>query len=331
MVSPTDFIHLPCTPDLTEGGISYALRSLPYAFESPDAPFYDRLQRVVADVAVELAFRRYLADHQIPFHVIRAIPLADRDRYDVSLGGHRCELKSYFIRKADQYALIHSRPEVLLNAPALVLSDLHVAEGHSLKDLYLFAFLFGRITGNGMQKKGEARDKEPAYPIHVLPKHWRSPRVWTPVDTLVLKSEENEGITLEINGKNATGEFITQTAELKARLRTAMETPLYSVSSIHIRKIPAARLAIRQTVRKETRIIQPTEWVNLWIHIEEIILAGYLTHDEFSRRANAVPEGSRVFQYNRTKRKNLAVPIVALKPLSSLFERLKRGEKYSDS
>jgi hypothetical protein len=33
MITVGDLIHLPFTSDLTEGGIAYALRSLPYTYD----------------------------------------------------------------------------------------------------------------------------------------------------------------------------------------------------------------------------------------------------------------------------------------------------------
>jgi hypothetical protein len=55
----------------------------------------------------------------------------------------------------------------------------------------------------------------------------------------------------------------------------------------------------------------------------DILLAGYMTREEFSRRASPVQAGARVFQYNQTRTKNLAVPVSDLKPFSELFERVK--------
>jgi hypothetical protein len=56
MLSPSDLLRLPYTPDLTEGGIAYALLSLPYK-----NPSYDGLLRTVSQGIVELAFRRHLS------------------------------------------------------------------------------------------------------------------------------------------------------------------------------------------------------------------------------------------------------------------------------
>jgi tRNA(Ile2) C34 agmatinyltransferase TiaS len=55
----------------------------------------------------------------------------------------------------------------------------------------------------------------------------------------------------------------------------------------------------------------------------DILLAGYLTRGEFNRNARAILPGARVFQYNHTRTKNLAVNIVELKPISDLLERVK--------
>ena len=74
MITSSDFIHLPCTRDLTEGGIAYAVRSLPYTYNRMGGSPYDRLRRIVAGVAVELAFRRHLTQTDIPFDVKGATP-----------------------------------------------------------------------------------------------------------------------------------------------------------------------------------------------------------------------------------------------------------------
>ena len=97
MLSPSDLLRLPYTPDLTEGGIAYALLSLPYANLS-----YDRIRRTVAGAIVELAFRRHLSQQDIPFDITAATPFTDPTRHDVSLGGHRCDIKSFLISHREQ-------------------------------------------------------------------------------------------------------------------------------------------------------------------------------------------------------------------------------------
>ena len=102
MLTTSDLLHLPYTPDLTEAGVAYALRSLPNSFERIGSKPYDRIRRVVAEVAVELAFRRYLSQENIPFDVMGATPFTEPDKYNVSLGGHRCDIKSFLISHREQ-------------------------------------------------------------------------------------------------------------------------------------------------------------------------------------------------------------------------------------
>jgi hypothetical protein len=74
MITSSDLLRLPYTRDLTEGGIAYALRSLPYLYNRAGASPYDSLRRAVASAALQLAFRRYLSQQNIPFEVKSAVP-----------------------------------------------------------------------------------------------------------------------------------------------------------------------------------------------------------------------------------------------------------------
>ena len=110
MITPNDFIKLPYTPDLTEGGILYATRSLSYTYDRMGGSLYSRLRRIVSGVAVELAFRRYLGEQAIPFDVKGATPFSEPDRYDVSLGGHRCDIKTFVMSKRNQITTTRRTP-----------------------------------------------------------------------------------------------------------------------------------------------------------------------------------------------------------------------------
>jgi hypothetical protein len=55
----------------------------------------------------------------------------------------------------------------------------------------------------------------------------------------------------------------------------------------------------------------------------EILLTGWLSHEEFRRRASGLNAGRRTFQYARTRTKNLLVPVAGLQPLGELFEKVR--------
>jgi hypothetical protein len=323
MITSSDLLHLPYTRDLTEGGIAYALRSLPYIYNRPGGSVYDRLCRLVASASVELAFRHYLSEQKIPFDIKGALPFTEHERYDVMLGGHRCELKSFLISHRDQISQVRYNPQILLRAPALVASDQHAGQNHSGNDLYLFAFLFGLIADTSSDLQKVIGSGQPYHLVHVMPEVWSRPSQWNPLGGLVLKSEAEEQITLEIGGQDEARQMRSCALELPPRTRVQLDQELFSVAYLHAKSSPGphGRIGIHSPVRKETYMIGPSDWGNIWVYGMDILLAGYLAREEFSRRATFIQAGSHVFQYNVTHVKNLAVPMSDLKPLAELFER----------
>jgi len=278
---------------------------------------------MVASAAVQLAFRRYLAEQNIPFEVKSAVPFTEHDRYDVSLGGRRCDIQSFLITQPDQISEIRRNPQVILKAPALIPSDQHAGEGHSPLDLYLFAFLAGLVTpsANDLQKIIAAR--QPHYLVHVMPDAWNRPMKWSPLGTLVLKSESEVTQTIEIGGQDEGREMRSYTVELPPRTRLEIQNGFFSLAYVHVQSITNTRIGIRSANRKESYLIGPQDWGNIWVYGTDMLLAGYIKRDEFSRRASFIQTGSHVFQYHATHVKNLAVPVSELKPLSELFEKVK--------
>jgi hypothetical protein len=270
---------------------------------------------------VELAFRRYLSERGIPFEVKSALPFTEHERYDVLLGGRRCEIQSFLISQHDKIAEIQRDPHTLLKAPALVASDQHAGDGHSHHDLYLFAFLPGLVTASQADLQRVIREEQPYYLVHAMPEAWKRPSAWNPLGKLVLKSEAEESLTVEIGGQDAGREMRSCILELPAGRRVEIESEFFSVSHLHIKSIPTARIGIHSSVSRQTHRIGPLDWGNIWVYGMQVWLAGYVTREEFSRRASFIPAGSHAFPYQQTQVKNLALPVSELRPLSELFER----------
>jgi len=325
-VSSSDFLHLPYTPDLSEAGIAHALRSLPYTFGRVGNSPYDRLRRVVASVAVELAFRRHLSQLNIPFEVKGAMPFTDPDRYDVSLGGHRCDIKSFLISRREQISEMRRHPEVMLNAPALVPSDQYAGDGHSDHDLYLFAFLAGLIAASQDDLKKVIEAGQAYYLLHPMPQEWCRRLNWNPLGPLVLKSESQVELLVELSGQGANREFLTRTLSLPPKTRVVVEDVFHSLAALHVNHQPDARVGIYSTAIQETHIIAPFDWGNIHVYGMDIHLVGYISCGEFRQKSSQIAPNSRVFQFNHTQAKNLAVPISDLMPLSGLFEKVRVWE-----
>ena len=158
------------------------------------------------------------------------------------------------------------------------------------------------------------------YMIHVMPDAWKRPAIWAPLGTLVLKSDAQETQRLELVGQDAGRAIRTCSVELPPRTRLQVESELFSLTYLHIQGRPPKRLGMHAPTRQETHLLTDLEWGNIWVDGIDIVLTGYLSHEEFSRRASFIPAGSPVFQYAHTPIKHLAVPVSDLKPLDELFE-----------
>jgi hypothetical protein len=323
MISTSDFIHLPYTRDLTEAGIAYAVRSLSFKYNQVEGGAYDRLRQIVAGVAVELAFRRHLSEQGVPFDVKGAMPFTNPDHYDVSLGGRRCNIESFLITHREQILAMKRNPQIVLNAPALVPSDQNAGEGHSDSDLYLFAFLSGLVAASQDELQKAIGAGQPHYLIHILPDSWARPAQWNPPGALVLKSDSEQSQIVEIGGQDAGREMRSLLVEIPPRARVRVENGFFSLAYIHLKSKPNARIGIHSPSHRETYMISSLDWGNIWVYGMDILLAGFLTREEFNRAASFVREGAHVFQSDRIRTKSLAVSVSDLKPLSELFERVK--------
>ena len=126
-------------------------------------------------------------------------------------------------------------------------------------------------------------------------------------------------------GQDAGREMRSVQVQVPPRTRVIVEADLFSVAYVHSRTQPEARIGLHSPAIQEIHLIQDADWGNIWVYGLDILLAGYLTHEEFSRNATSILPGSRVFQYDKTQVKNLAVSVSNLRPLSELFEHTKAG------
>jgi len=216
---------------------------------------------------------------------------------------------------------------LLTDASALIPSDQFAGSHHKESDLYIFAFLTGlnAASQNDMAKVIEAG--KPLHLIHPLPKNWAKPQNWHSLGKLALKSDCDEPFTIELGGQDVDRNFVSKQIILKPQKRIELHPSLYTLAYVHIDKMPQARVGIHSPHLDETHIITSKEWGNIWFYGMSVILTGYLTRAQFREKARGLPAGSRVYQYSKTKTKNLSVPIAELNPLGKLFEEIKVWKK----
>jgi hypothetical protein len=287
---------------------------------------FDRLRRIVVGVAAELAFRRLLSARQVPYDTLGATPFTDPDRYDVALGGRRCDLKSFLIDQKESIRELRRRPAALLEAAALVPADQVEASEASGEDLYLFGFVYALVTRQRRDLEKALAASQPSYLLHPLPSAWTRPREWASLRPLSLKSEAPHPLVVELGGQAEDRQFRCEQLTLVPGKPAHPRLDFYTLAYLHTSLMPAGRVGVHSPRRGQAYLIGPGEWGNIWVYGLEIVLTGYLSRREFLRKSRALPPGSRVLQYSRTRTRNLAVPVAELRPLAELFEQAQQWE-----
>ncbi len=323
MVTETDFITIPYTPDMTQAGIKYACQSLPYTYDRMGGNRFNRLRRIVAGKAVELAFKRHLNNTEIPHDMLGSTPFTDPDHYDIAIGGRRCDIKSFMLTQKKRILVVRKDPNQLLGAQALVPVD-QIKSDHLIdEDIYIFAFLTALITPNQQTLKDALSSRQPIYMIHALPKKWSQPDEWSSLGELAVKSNMTGPIKLELGGQNEQHKFQTEHLILDTQIRLTAKQKFSTLSYLYTPNFPDGTLGVHSSTMDETYLVEPLEWGSIWVYGMEVIFGGYITRGEFRQNAIRLPVGSRVFQYSRTQTENFALPIQDLHPLNALFERAK--------
>lgn len=320
----TSILRLPYDSSLTVAGIEYAKKSLHYTYNRMHLGPAARLRKIVAGVAVELAFRRWLQANQVPFDLLGATHFTERDKYDLRLGGRRCDLKSFLISDRQHIRALRRDPAWLNAAEALVPEDQFQSDRLGEQDIYLFGFLAGLETRSAKDLQQALAAEQPVYLIHALGQpRWRGGGAWRSLGQLVLKADTPAAIELEAGGQAGNHAARVERLRLEPRVRTATHGEFYSLLYLHVPRLPGGPVGVRSPALRETVLIQPGDWVNIWIYGIEVFLAGWLPKADFRALSRRLPAGSQVLQYPRTQTDNRTVPVTKLRPVGELAELVK--------
>ncbi|MGH2522495.1 MAG: hypothetical protein ACRDH2_08320 [Anaerolineales bacterium] len=327
MLSPSDLLRLPYEHTLTLAGIEYAKKSLHYTYNRMRLDTATRLRKIVGGVAVELAFQHWLDANGVPYDRLGMTAFTEKDKYDLRLGGRRCDLKSFLISAPTKIAELRRDPAWLLDADALV--PLDQFEGRSLEenDFYLFGFLAGRETRRSDELQKAIRAEQPAYLLYTLDDaNWLGVKTWRSLGRLALKSNARRPIEVEVGGQDEKRAAIVERLPLEPRARVETAHEFFSLLYLHVPRLPGGALGVHSPALKETRVIAPREWANIWVYGLDIYLAGWLSKAEFRARSRKLPAGSPVKQYVRTQTDNRALPVRDLRPIAELAALVKNSE-----
>lgn len=318
-------LRLPYDSSLTVAGIEYAKQSLHYTYNRMHLGLEARLRKIVAGVAVELAFRRWLQSQGVPFDLLGATHFTEKDKYDLRLAGRRCDVKSFLISDRRQITALRRDPAWLNAAEALVPEDQFQSDRLSEEDIYLFGFLAGLETRSAKDLAQALAAEQPVYLIHTLGQpRWRGAGAWRSLGRLLCKADSPAAIDLEAGGQDGNHAARVERLQLEPRVRTATQAEFYSLLYLHVPRLPGGPVGVRSPALRETVLIQPRDWVNIWVYGIEVFLAGWLPKAEFRAICRRLPSGSSVLQYTRTQTDNRAVPVTKLRPVSELAEMVRK-------
>ena len=325
MISESDFITIPHTPDMTQVGIKYACQSLPTTDNIVGTNPLNRLRQIVAEKAVELAFVRHLNTLKIPHDRLEAAPFTDPDHYDITIGGRRCEIKSFMLTQKKRIQTVRKEPHKLLQDQASVPGDQKSKGFLSDDDIYIFAFITALITPDHRTLKKAITAEQPIYMIHLLPQKWARPEQWGSLGKLALKSNMGSALQLEIGGLDEDHQFQVENLILNPQTRTVVKENYSALNYFYSSNMPNKTIGVHSSTLHETYLIEPIAWSNIWVYGMEIIFGGYITRGEFRKKATRLPKGSRGNQYSLTRIENLTLPIDELHSLDDLLAGLKIG------
>ena len=141
-----------------------------------------------------------------------------------------------------------------------------------------------------------------------------------------MKSECAQAIKVEIGGLDAQRGFVTEACELLPLKRVAAGQEFYSLAYMLTGSLPEKCLGLHSPQRGEATILQPYDWADIRIRGEQILLAGWLTHEEFRSKAVVLNAGLPTFQFAHTHCRNLLVRADRLNPLGRLLEKVRSWE-----
>jgi hypothetical protein len=286
-----------------------------------------RLRKIVAGVAVELAFRRWLDANGVAYDLLGATGFTAKDKYDLRLGGRRCDLKSFLLSNRAKISALRRDPAWLLDAAALVPEDQFESHALTENDFYLFGFLAGLETRDGDDLKKVFANGQDFYLLYALTgAHWLGQRRWRSLGRLALKSNTRRPIEVEVGGQNEKREAIVERLRLEPRTRAETQSEFFSLLYLHVPRLPGGAVGVHSPALQGTRLIAPPEWLNIWVYGMEIYLAGWLTKAEFRARGRRLPAGARVKQYPRTQTANRVVLVKDLRPIEELAQLVKNSD-----
>ncbi|MEK6220882.1 MAG: hypothetical protein N2D54_01380, partial [Chloroflexota bacterium] len=280
----------------------------------------DNLRENVGESAVELLFRRYLSEKQIPHAMKSPVSFAAPDTYQVSLGGRRCIIVNRLVTRRNKISAFSQADNYLLNTDVVVLPGNQKDYYHD-DDLFIFTYLAGVVTRSQQDLQKAYDSGQPLSLFISFPEKFSNPLTWGALGEIVLKADTTSPITIILSGLNSAREKIQNEIVLSPKSRTSLSgNKYYALNYMGTSAIPYGRIGVHASALGETVLIGQYQWGNLQIYGKRIYLAGYLSVGELEEKARYLHYEDKLGHQN-SPGKTLTFPLNHLHPLNKLFEK----------
>ncbi len=316
MLSRQDIIALRLTDEMLAQAIAYAERSLHYTFNRMNlASDTNRVLNIVTGRAMEAAFRFFLDEQHAAYDLRGVTHWTKSDRYDLRLGGRRCDVKGFLVRGHSHTSALQRDPGWLLDCCALVPADQVAAHTLDDNDVYIFPFMTARLGTNILAG-------QQVYLLHTFKPPPSKTTERKSLGALTVESRLRGKIRLRLGGQDVRGELLVEEIVLSPRQRVNTHNEFYTLLFAQTKDTPFGELVVTSAALPQDERIGMADWTNLWLYNGWVYLTGFMTKGEFRARAKKIPRLYRECkQYAVTKTENYMLPISELYPLDQLLSR----------
>lgn len=327
-LTATDIVIAPYDNQFSYAGVQYARDSLnrSYSHSSIDNP--DDLRKLVTGIAFEMATRRWLEAQPVRYNRLNALAFTDPHRFDLAIGGRRCNLKSTLLSNKSEISSLHAGPGWLLDALAAIPPEEVESDQMGEQDIYIFGFVTALEARHSEDtRKAMAKDL-PMYLINLPPSgHWRDGGQWQSLGGLVLKSNADEAVSIEIGGLGAHRDALNDRLKLEPRTRTSPASDYYAVTYLRAAAPISGTIGLHSPVLNTTHLIEPTEWSNIWVYGMRIYLCGWINKHDFRTESQRMLPQDAVKPFQLSGTRNRAMPVSALRPMAELAAIAQKHER----
>ncbi|MBM4423001.1 MAG: hypothetical protein FJ030_06355 [Chloroflexi bacterium] len=327
-LSSSDIIILPYDSQFSRAGVQYARDSLHFTFNRMQLNTGERLRKIVAGIAFEMATRRWLESESIRYDRLGATAFTDSDRFDLAIGGRRCDLKSSLIYDKRKIIDLRADPAWVMDAEALVPEDQFESERMGEHDIYVFGFVAGLEARHSTDTEKALAKNLPVCMVHTPTREvWCNIVQWRSLGGVAFKSNADAPIAIEIGGQAANRGAIRERLRLAPRTRVSAKHDYYSVLYLSASQLPCATIALHSPALEKTHVVEPTDWANIWVYGQRVYLCGWMNKHDFRANSRRLPAHSPVKQYRHTATANRALPIGELRPMAELAEIARKHQR----